>query len=106
MLLLPLLLAFAAASQNTVSANGQSERDTNIPNGITQQYQQNIIENIEKRLLNVVNELAAIHRQLHQEQHAQINFLQRHVQINFLQEAQVREKLKIKPKLPLGKFCY
>jgi hypothetical protein len=45
--------------------------------------------------VNVVNELAAIHRLLHQEQH---------VKINILREAQLRDTLKIKPKLLLGKF--
>lgn len=106
MLLLLLLLALAAASQTTVRANGQLK---------TQQYQQRIQENIEKRLVNAVNDLAAIHRLLHQEQH---------VHITFLQEAQLRGKLCLmkqvlssqtktggiqrheKSKLLSGKFCY
>jgi hypothetical protein len=69
------LLAFSFASQNIVNANGQSDKDTTISNGITQQYRQNIRENIEKRLENAVNDSAAIHRLLHQEQYVKINSL-------------------------------
>jgi hypothetical protein len=104
LLLLLLLLAFAAVSLNTIQANGQSKRDTNIANGITQQYRQNIVESIEKRLVNALNDLAAIQGILHQEQH---------VQISSLRAAQLRHELYLmkqvlfeKRKLLTGKFCY
>jgi hypothetical protein len=113
--MLLLLLAFAAVSQSIICANGQSVKDINTSSGITQQYRQNIIEIIKRRLVNAVNALAAVHRLLNQEQH---------VQINLLQEAQLRVKLHsmkqvlssqakasvmprlVKRKLQSGKFCY
>lgn len=110
-----LLLAFATVSQNTVNANGQSEMDTNISNGIAQQCQHNIIETIEKRLVNARNELATTHRLLRQEQHVQISllwevqlrrglnlmkqFLSNQTKVNGRQPFETR-------KLVSGKFCY
>lgn len=109
------MLTFAAASQNTIHANGQSEKDAYISNGVTQQYRQNITEDIEKRLMNAVNDLAAIHCLLHQEQHVRINFLQEEQlrsELYFLKQV-LSDQIKVsgmqqfeRPKLLFGEFCY
>jgi hypothetical protein len=94
---------------------GNPRRTLAVPMDPLNSTRQNTLEDIQKRFVKVVDDLSAIHRLLHQEQH---------VQIDIFRQAKLRDVICLmkrvlssrtkasgmqrleKPKLLSGKFCF